>query len=53
MPGQDNTEFRWEFLKQEIQKVTIPFSKSLNKEETKYSRFLLDIFETNQFYLDC
>ena len=38
MLDQDNItdkQFRWEILKYEIQKFTIPFSKNLIKEENK------------------
>ena len=54
---------RWEFLKQEIRKFTVIFSKKLVKEENKYQNLLekqlkkldknLNNFQTNEYYLEC
>ena len=54
---------RWEFLKYEIRKFTINFSKKLVKEENKDQNFLekelkkleknLNNLQTNEYYLGC
>ena len=54
---------RWEFLKYEIRKFTINFSKKLVKEENKDRNFLekelkkleknLNNLQTNEYYLGC
>ena len=50
---------RWEFLKYEIKKFTINFSKKFIKEENKDENFLekelkkLNNFQTNQYYHKC
>ena len=54
---------RWEYLKYEIRKVTMNFSKNLGKEENKDRDLLekelkkleknLTNFETNECYLEC
>ena len=54
---------RWEFLKYEIRKFTMNFSKNLVKKENKDRNFLekelnrleknLTNFQTNQYYLEC
>ena len=58
-----NKHLRWEFLKCEIRKFTINFSKKLVKEENKYRNFLekelrrleksLNNLQTNEYYLRC
>ena len=54
---------RWEFLKYEIRKFTINFSKKLVKEENKDRNYLekelkklekkLNNFQANEYYLEC
>ena len=54
---------RWEFLKYEIRKFTMNFSKNLVKKKNKGRNFLekelnrleknLTNFQTNQYYLEC
>ena len=54
---------RWEFLKYEIRKFTMNFSKNLVKKKNKDRNFLekelnrleknLTNFQTNQYYLEC
>ena len=50
---------RWEYLKYEIRKRTMNFSKNLLKEENKYRNFLqkeqkkLSNFQINHYFLEC
>ena len=56
-------DLRWEFLKYEIRKFTMNFSKNLVKKKNKGRNFLekelnrleknLTNFQTNQYYLEC